>query len=192
MLLRLMQNTRRELADAKAENDALRDDALSRWSSSVAHQSSLSVSAWNTIASGVDTQPPPDRIPLNGLFHPQREADHYAKTISEPRSILTSSADRVAHIDGQICAIVKQYTRASSGSINAQSNKTEQSIYECLPVSPQHFLRRHKFWLHRQFSSAQFQKRRNDGWWFLWCYCCRFVLNSKRLLSTSCNTGPAQ
>ena len=23
-----------------------------------------------------------------------------------------------------------------------------------------------------------------DG--FLWCYCCRFVLNSKRLLSTSC------
>ena len=25
-----------------------------------------------------------------------------------------------------------------------------------------------------------------DG--FLWCYCCRFVLNSKRLLSTSCNS----
>ena len=47
-----------------------------------------------------------------------------------------------------------------------QSNKTEQSIYECLlgflcfnNIS----LRRHKFWLHRQFSSAQFQKRRNDG-----------------------------
>ena len=34
----------KELADAKAENDALRDDAC-RWSSSVAHQSSLSVSA---------------------------------------------------------------------------------------------------------------------------------------------------
>ena len=34
---------------------------------------------------------------------------------------------------------------------------------------------------------AQFQKRRNDGDGFLWCYCCRFVLNSKRLLSTSCN-----
>ena len=33
---------------------------------------------------------------------------------------------------------------------------------------------------------AQFQKRRNDGDGFLWCYC-RFVLNSKRLLSTSCN-----
>ncbi|GIY00624.1 spanin, inner membrane subunit [Caerostris darwini] len=35
-----------ELADAKAENDALRDDdAAAVWSSSVAHQSSLSVSA---------------------------------------------------------------------------------------------------------------------------------------------------
>ena len=36
-------------------------------------------------------------------------------------------------------------------------------------------------------TAAQFQKRRNDGDGFLWCYCCRFVLNSKRLLSTSCN-----
>ena len=34
----------KELADVKAGNDALRDDAK-RWSSSVAHQSSLSVSA---------------------------------------------------------------------------------------------------------------------------------------------------
>ena len=34
----------KELADAKAENDALRDRCC-RWSSSVAHQSSLSVSA---------------------------------------------------------------------------------------------------------------------------------------------------
>ena len=29
-----------------------------------------------------------------------------------------------------------------------------------------------------------------DG--FLWCYCCRFVLNSKRLLSTSCNKEMAK
>ena len=32
------------------------------------------------------------------------------------------------------------------------SNKTEQSIYECCWVSVlTTFLRRHKFWLHRQF-----------------------------------------
>ena len=41
MLLRSMQNTRSELADAKAENDACVMMGL-RWSSSVAHQSSLS------------------------------------------------------------------------------------------------------------------------------------------------------
>ena len=53
-------------------------------------------------------QPPPDwQTPLNGLFHPQREADHYAKTTgSEPRSILMSSADRVAHIDGQLMQLL--------------------------------------------------------------------------------------
>ena len=33
-------------------------------------------------------QLPPDwQTLLNGLFHPQREADHYAKTTEEPRSI---------------------------------------------------------------------------------------------------------
>ena len=33
----------------------------------------------------------------------------------EPRSILMSSVDRVAHIDGQPCNYCEQYTRASSG-----------------------------------------------------------------------------
>ena len=34
-----------------------------------------------TIASGADNAASPDwQTPLNGLFHPQREADHYAKT----------------------------------------------------------------------------------------------------------------
>ena len=50
------------------------------------------------------------------------------------------------------------------------------------------FLRRHKFWLHQQFSppsNSRNEEVMGDG--FLWCYCCRFVSNSKRLLSTSCN-----
>ena len=34
-------------------------------------------------------------------------------------------------------------------------------------------------------SSAQFRNEEMMGDGFLWCYCCRFVLNSKRLLSTS-------
>ena len=44
-----------------------------------------------------------------------------------------------------------------------------------------------QFWLRQQFSSAQFRNEEMMGDGFLWCYCCRFVLNSKRLLSTSCN-----
>ena len=70
----------KELADAKAENDALRDDTLVV----VGCTSKQSVSqcvkpppppAWIM-------QPPPDwQTPLNGIISPlQREADHYAKT----------------------------------------------------------------------------------------------------------------
>ena len=44
-----------------------------------------------------------------------READHYAKTTGRNQSILMSSADRVAHIDGQLMQYCEQYTRASSG-----------------------------------------------------------------------------
>ena len=36
-------------------------------------------------------------------------------------------------------------------------------------VLTQHFLRRHKFWLHRQFSSAQFRNEEMMGDGFLWC-----------------------
>ena len=46
----------------------------------------------------------------------------------EPRSILMSSVDRVAHIDGNSCNYCEQYTPRFQLSINAQSNKTEQSI----------------------------------------------------------------
>ena len=53
MLLRSMQNTRRSYADAKAENDALRDDVAAGRRRLSVHQSSLSVSAATT-ASGVD------------------------------------------------------------------------------------------------------------------------------------------
>ena len=120
-----------------------------------------------------------------GLFHPQREADQYAKQLEGTRSILMSSVDRVAHIDGQLMQLLWAHTRFQR-SINAQSNKTEQSIYECLLgfcfnniSAPPQILP------HRQFSSAQFQKRRNDGWWFPLVLLPWFVLNSKRLLSTS-------
>ena len=56
-------------------------------------------------ASGVDnaTLPPtPANTAERDYFTYQREADHYAKTTGRNQSILMSSADGVAHIDGQL------------------------------------------------------------------------------------------
>ena len=80
MLLRSIPKYTKELADAKAENDALRDDVaagrrrlhikailcpVSRWSH---HRLQ-----WLMHSRLADTAE-------QDLFHPQREADHYAKT----------------------------------------------------------------------------------------------------------------
>ena len=59
----------KELADAKAENDALRDDVAA--GRRRLHISSLSVSAWSHYASGVDNAASPDwQTPLNGIISP--------------------------------------------------------------------------------------------------------------------------
>ena len=79
----------KELADAKAENDALRDDAAA--GRRRRHQSSLSVSA-HTTASGVDNAASRLADTAERDYFTLREADHYAKTTGrEPRSILMSS-----------------------------------------------------------------------------------------------------
>ena len=70
----------KELADAKAENDALRDDDVAgRRRRNI---SSLVVSAWSHHASGVDNAASPRLADTaeRDYFTPQREADHYAKT----------------------------------------------------------------------------------------------------------------
>ena len=65
-----------------------------------------------------------------------------------------------------------------------QSNKTEQSIYECLlgfcfnnTCAATNFGCIDSFLL----PNSRNEEMMGDG--FLWCYCRRFVLNSKRLLS---------
>ena len=79
MLLRSMQNTK-ELADAKAENDALRDDVAAGGIGCTSKAVCQSVREATT-ASGVDNAASPTgEHRWTGLFHPQREADHYAKT----------------------------------------------------------------------------------------------------------------
>ena len=71
----------KELVDAKVENDALRDDAAAgrrRLHIKAVCQSVREA----TTASGVDNAASPwlADTAWTGLFHPQREADHYAKT----------------------------------------------------------------------------------------------------------------
>ena len=95
----------KELADAKAENDTLRDDVMVVVSLRIkaVYQSVREAAA----ASGVDNAASPTgRHRWTGLFHPQK-ADHLCKNNwKEPRSILMSSADRVAHIDGQLMQLL--------------------------------------------------------------------------------------
>ena len=69
----------KELADAKAENDALRDDVAA--GRRRLHIKAVCQSVRSHHARRGYAVPPPDwQTPLNGLFHPLREADHYAKT----------------------------------------------------------------------------------------------------------------
>ena len=96
----------KELADAKAENDALRDDVAAgrrRLHIKAVCQSVREA----TTASGVDKASPTGRHRWTGLFHPQRGPKSLCKNNwKEPRSILMSSADRVAHIDGQLMQLL--------------------------------------------------------------------------------------
>ena len=73
-----------------------------------------------TTASGVDNAASPDRqTPLNGIISPSESGlITMQKQRKEPRSILMSSADRVAHIDGQLMQLLRAHTRFQR-SINA-------------------------------------------------------------------------
>ena len=72
----------KELADAKAENDALRDDVAAgrRRLHNIVKNRPSCVVTYGLRRGGM--QPPPDwQTPLNVIISPsEREADHYAKT----------------------------------------------------------------------------------------------------------------
>ena len=69
----------KELADAKAENDALRDDVAA--GRRRLHIKAVCQSVREATASGVDNAAPDWQTPLNGIISPsERSHDHYAKT----------------------------------------------------------------------------------------------------------------
>ena len=68
----------KELADAKAENDALRDDVAA--GRRRLHIKAVCQSAWSHHRLRRIMQPPDWQTAERDYFTPQREVDHYAKT----------------------------------------------------------------------------------------------------------------
>ena len=96
----------KELADAKAENDArvmMLPLVVVGCTSAVCQsvREATTPPAWIM-------QPPPDwQTPLNGIISPLSERlITMQKQLEGTRSILMSSADRVAHIDGQLMQLL--------------------------------------------------------------------------------------
>ena len=119
MLLRSMQNTRRELADAKAENDALRDDVAAgrrRLHIKAVCQSVREA----TTASGVDNAASPRLADTAERdYFTLRERLITMQTTGRNLKILMSSVDRVAHIDGQLMQLLWAIHNSFQRSINA-------------------------------------------------------------------------
>ena len=88
-----------------------------RWSSSVAHQSSLrSQCIEATTASGIDNATSPRLADTAERdYFTLEKADHYAKTTGRNPSILMSSADKSCPYRWSAHAIIVSNTRASSG-----------------------------------------------------------------------------
>ena len=99
-----------ELADAKAENDALRDDVAAgrrRLHIKAVCQSVREA----TTTSGVDSTASPRLADTAERDYFTLRGWSLCKNNWKEPSILMSSADRVAHIDGQLMQLCEQYTR---------------------------------------------------------------------------------
>ena len=102
----------KELADAKAENDALRDDVAAgrrRLHIKAVCQSVREA----TTASGVDNAAWLCEYRWTGLFHPQREADHFMqKTTEGTQKYINEQEIELPISMGNSCNYCEQYTRA--------------------------------------------------------------------------------
>ena len=105
----------KELADAKAENDALRDDVAA--GRRRLHISSLSVSAWSHHGLAQDNAASPRLADTaeRDYFTLAREADHYAKQLEGTQKYINEQQIELPISMGNSCNYCEQYTRASSG-----------------------------------------------------------------------------
>ena len=118
MLLRSMRKYTKELADAQAENDALRDDVAAGRRRLHIISSLLGQCVKLPTASGVDNAASPDwQTITNGIISPSERLITMQKQSKEPRSILTI-VDRAAYIDGNSCNYCEQLHTRFQRSIN--------------------------------------------------------------------------
>ena len=182
MLLRSMQNNE-ELADAKAENDARVAAGRRR----LHIKAVIGISAWSR-----------HRLRRGWLTSP-RLADAAGGIISpsEGWSLCKNNWRNRKYINEQ-CRWSCPYRWATH--FNVSTIHTLPAEYKCLkPAIDNPFTNVCWVSVLTTFSAppqilaastvffCPIQKRRNDGWWFPLVLLLRFVLNSKRLLSTSCN-----
>ena len=105
----------KELADAKAENDALRDDVAAgrrRLHIKAVCQSVREA----TTASGVDNAASPDwQTPLNGIISPSERLITMQKQLEGTQKYINEQQIELPISMGNSCNYCEQYTRASSG-----------------------------------------------------------------------------
>ena len=102
----------KELADAKAENDAR---VMMLPLVVVGCTSKQSVSRVHHYLRR-DNAASPRQTPLNGIFcFHQREADHYAKQLEGTQKYINELVAELPISMGNSCNYCEQYTRASSG-----------------------------------------------------------------------------
>ena len=114
MLLRLDAKYTKELADAKAENDALRDDAVFAGRRRL-HIKAVcqSVRVKVTAASGVDNAASPDwQTPLNGIISPSERLITMQKQPEGTQKYINEQCRYAAHIDGQLMQLLCSATHA--------------------------------------------------------------------------------
>ena len=148
----------KELAD-EAGNDALRDDAAGRRRLYIKAVCQSVREA--TTLSGVDNAASPTgRHRWNGLFHPQREADHHAKQLEGTQKYINELVQIELPISmGNFMQLLYNTHALPAEYKCLKGNKKPSNPFTNVCwVSVLILSRRHKILLHRQFSSAQFQK----------------------------------
>ena len=153
----------KELADAKAENDALADDVAA--GRRRLHIKAVCQAAWSHHVSGVDNAAPDWQTPLNGIISPSERGWSLCKNNwKEPRSILMSRQIELPISMGNSCNYCEQYTRFQR-SINVSKVIKPRTIYECLLFLFNNIFCAANKWDDRQFFFCPIPETKK--WWVM-------------------------